>query len=70
VSEVRRVSVVTDEEFFKLTVCPYCNSHVGHNGMDVHEVLIHPEKRSRFHTDEYKQWSAEQAKTKSKRKKS
>jgi len=62
--------VVTDEEFFKLTVCPYCGSQVGERGMDIHEVLMHPEKRVRFHTEEYKQWCAEQAKSKSKRKKS
>jgi hypothetical protein len=51
----------------KITVCPYCDSKVGEH-FEIHEVLIHPEKRERFWPEEYKAWKAEQDKALAKKK--
>jgi hypothetical protein len=45
----------------KITVCPYCDSKVGEH-FEIHEVMVHPEKRQRFWTQEYREWREEQEK--------
>ena len=67
-SEVRRVSVVDIREYYRQTVCPLCGKNVGVNGLDCHEVMMHPEQREKFWTDEYRQWLAEQQSNKKKKK--
>jgi len=36
--------------------------------LEIHEVLVHPEKRERFWTPEYREWKAEQDKALAKKK--
>lgn len=50
------------------SICPYCQKDVGSH-FDIHEVLVHPEKRARFYTTEYVAWKEEQDKKLSKKKK-
>jgi hypothetical protein len=47
--------------------CPHCGKNFG-NHLEIHEVLVHPEKRERFWTPEYREWKAEQEKSLAKKK--
>ena len=57
------------KEFYSQTTCPYCGDYVA-STFEVHEVLMHPEKRQRFWSPEYIAWKEEQdaSLTKKKRK--
>jgi hypothetical protein len=57
-------------QFEEIDTCPHCQAKVGAH-LEVHEVLVHPEKRERLWTDEYRRWKDEQMKAikKSNRKK-
>lgn len=60
-----------NQEATTTSVCPYCSAPVGEH-FEIHEVLVHPEKRARFYTPDYIEWKANQEKalTKKKKKKS
>lgn len=56
------------DEIGNPSVCPHCQKHVGSH-FDVHEVLMHPDKRARLYPPEYIEWKAEQDKSRAKKKK-
>lgn len=59
-SLVWRIPMTEDlKAFYSQSTCPYCGDYIA-SALEVHEVLVHPEKRARFYTPEYLEWKKEQ----------